>query len=167
MSSSSSYELVLLCFLALLLLPRRCHGGATFRLDLHHRFSDPVKRWAAERSLGGRFPPEDWPERGTVDYYVSLADRDRLFLRHRMMSFSEGNSTFQINTLGLYGFLISLPLFFFWIRVSRVFYFYLFFNQVKYSTLTQRTQTQVPFICARGRGILIPGCLCGREVLTT
>ena len=104
-SPPSSYEFLLLFFFLTLSLLQSCSLGATtFRLDLHHRFSEPVKRWAEERSLGGGFRPEDWPERGSVDYYAALAAQDRAVLGHRMMSFSEGNSTFQIRTLGLYGF---------------------------------------------------------------
>eukprot|EP00268_Persea_americana_P043756 TRINITY_DN4403_c0_g1_i2.p1 TRINITY_DN4403_c0_g1~~TRINITY_DN4403_c0_g1_i2.p1 ORF type:complete len:519 (+),score=62.77 TRINITY_DN4403_c0_g1_i2:126-1682(+) len=100
-SPPSSYEFLLLFFFLTLSLLQSCSLGATtFRLDLHHRFSEPVKRWAEERSLGGGFRPEDWPERGSVDYYAALAAQDRAVLGHRMMSFSEGNSTFQIRTLG-------------------------------------------------------------------
>ncbi|XP_039138121.1 aspartyl protease family protein 1 isoform X2 [Dioscorea cayenensis subsp. rotundata] len=77
-------------------------GSTTFRLDIHHRFSATVRRWVESRSgteLG-------WPEKGTVEYLASLAAQDRA-LRGRALSnapppltFSEGNATIRINSLG-------------------------------------------------------------------
>ncbi|KAK1261838.1 Aspartic proteinase-like protein 1 [Acorus gramineus] len=73
----------------------------TFGFEIHHRFSDPVRRWWAERSGG-----ESLPEKGTVEYYAHLAFRDRVFRGRRLsdadptVSFSEGNGTFRINDLG-------------------------------------------------------------------
>ncbi|RWR90699.1 aspartyl protease family protein 1-like protein [Cinnamomum micranthum f. kanehirae] len=97
----------LLLFFSLSMLQSCCHGATgNFRFDLHHRFSDPVKRWAAERS-GAGLRPEEWPEKGTVDYYAALVDHDRV-LRGRglaeevdqTLAFSEGNVTFRLSTLG-------------------------------------------------------------------
>ncbi|KAK1321784.1 Aspartic proteinase-like protein 1 [Acorus calamus] len=73
----------------------------TFGFEIHHRFSDPVRRWWAERSGG-----DSLPEKGTVEYYAHLAFRDRVFRGRRLsdadptVSFSEGNGTFRINDLG-------------------------------------------------------------------
>ncbi|POO00800.1 Aspartic peptidase [Trema orientale] len=79
----------------------RSSHGRIFTFKMHHRFSDPVKKWS---HLAGKLSPP--PEKGTLDYYAELADRDRL-LRGRKLSqidpplaFSEGNSTFRINSLG-------------------------------------------------------------------
>jgi hypothetical protein len=72
---------------------------------MHHRYSEPVKKWSHSASPS---PSHHWPEKGTVEYYAELADRDR-FLRGRRLSqfdaglaFSDGNSTFRISSLGLY-----------------------------------------------------------------
>jgi hypothetical protein len=72
---------------------------------MHHRYSEPVKKWSHSASPS---PSHRWPEKGTVEYYAELADRDR-FLRGRRLSqfdaglaFSDGNSTFRISSLGLY-----------------------------------------------------------------
>lgn len=100
---------LLFVFLSFLSLLQSCHGASTFRFDLHHRFSDPVKRWASERS-GAGFLSEDWPEKGTVDYYAALVHHDRV-LRGRglaeeedqTLTFSDGNETLRVSTLGLYG----------------------------------------------------------------
>ncbi|KAI5418748.1 hypothetical protein KIW84_043101 [Lathyrus oleraceus] len=73
-----------------------------FTFTMHHRYSEPVKKW----SLSAPSPSHRWPEKGTVEYYAELADRDR-FLRGRRLSqfdaglaFSDGNSTFRISSLG-------------------------------------------------------------------
>ncbi|XXG59832.1 hypothetical protein AAC387_Pa04g1847 [Persea americana] len=93
-----------------------CHGATgNFRFDLHHRFSDPVKRWAAERS-GDGLRPEEWPEKGTVDYYAALVDHDRVLLgrgqaneMNQTLAFSAGNMTFRLSNLGfLYYAAVSL-----------------------------------------------------------
>ncbi|XP_024032810.1 aspartyl protease family protein 1-like, partial [Morus notabilis] len=75
-----------------------CHGRI-FSFQMHHRFSDPVKRWSSAAA--------DVPEKGSFEYYAHLADRDRL-LRGRKLSelgnsplaFSDGNSTVRITSLG-------------------------------------------------------------------
>ncbi|XP_057962661.1 aspartyl protease family protein 1 isoform X2 [Malania oleifera] len=80
-----------------------CHARI-FSFQMHHRFSDPVKKWSQKAGKG--FPAGDWPEKGTVEYYAVLAHRDKI-LRGRGLSdvdspitFSEGNSTFRISALG-------------------------------------------------------------------
>lgn len=84
-----------------------------FTFTMHHRFSDPVKKWSSETGAGNLSPADRWPEKGSFEYYAALADRDR-FLRGRKLSdvddddddaplsFSDGNSTFRISSLGLY-----------------------------------------------------------------
>ncbi|RWW45153.1 hypothetical protein BHE74_00049030 [Ensete ventricosum] len=77
-------------------------------LDLHHRFSSRVREWAEARDVAGAW----WPEKGTAEYYTSLAHQDRA-LRGRFLAAAnysqlafaaEGNVTFQISSLGLYAF---------------------------------------------------------------
>ncbi|XP_019172222.1 PREDICTED: aspartyl protease family protein 1 isoform X2 [Ipomoea nil] len=79
-----------------------------FTFELHHRFSDPVKKLAAQRAGGGvSFPVDNWPAKGSLDYYTQLATHDR-FLHGRRLSksddgkltFADGNSTFRISSLG-------------------------------------------------------------------
>ena len=80
-----------------------CHGHV-YTFTMHHRHSEPVRKWSHSTASGIPAPPE----KGTVEYYAELADRDRL-LRGRKLSqiddglaFSDGNSTFRISSLGLY-----------------------------------------------------------------
>ncbi|XP_077246673.1 eukaryotic aspartyl protease family protein [Tasmannia lanceolata] len=76
--------------------------GRTFSFDLHHRFSDPVKKWVSEKSGTGF----QWPEKGSIDYYSALADQDRvirgrgLASDEQMLTFSDGNITCKIPSLG-------------------------------------------------------------------
>ncbi|XP_062144108.1 aspartyl protease family protein 1-like [Alnus glutinosa] len=93
------YNLVLLFLISLWSSHSSCNGGRIFSFKMHHRFSDPVRKWS--KAAGDR-----WPEKGTVEYYAELADRDRL-LRGRKLSefdaplaFSDGNSTLRISSLG-------------------------------------------------------------------
>lgn len=79
-----------------------CVDARVFTFTMHHRYSEPVKKWS---HTAAGIPS---PEKGTVEYYAELADRDR-FLRGRKLSqfdpglaFSDGNSTFRISSLGLY-----------------------------------------------------------------
>ncbi|XAR58019.1 Nepenthesin [Bertholletia excelsa] len=98
---ASSY---LFLFLLLSTWGLRACTARVFTLEMHHRFSEPVKRWS-ERN--GKCSLEaNWPAKGSVEYYAKLADHDRL-LRHRRLSesdapltFSDGNSTFRISSLG-------------------------------------------------------------------
>ncbi|XP_014508834.1 aspartyl protease family protein 1 isoform X1 [Vigna radiata var. radiata] len=78
----------------------QCHDHV-YTFTMHHRHSEPVRKWS--HAAAGIPPP---PEKGTVEYYAELADRDR-FLRGRKLSqidaglaFSDGNSTFRISSLG-------------------------------------------------------------------
>ncbi|KAL2333839.1 hypothetical protein Fmac_015052 [Flemingia macrophylla] len=77
--------------------PCRCHGHV-YTFTMHHRHSEPLRK-------SSHHAPSP-PEKGTVEYYADLADRDRL-LRGRKLSqidaglaFSDGNSTSRISSLG-------------------------------------------------------------------
>lgn len=88
---------------------RSCNGRI-FSFKMHHRFSEPVQKWS---EAAGQFSSaHNLPKKGTFEYYAQLADRDRL-LRGRKLSeadgplaFSDGNSTYQISSLGLYVYFI-------------------------------------------------------------
>lgn len=74
-------------------------------MEMHHRFSDHVKEWS-HRS-GARFPAHSWPEKGSAEYYALLMSID-FAIRGRALSsfdggltFSDGNATFRISSLGL------------------------------------------------------------------
>lgn len=76
-----------------------------FTMEMHHRFSDQVKQWS--RRSGKGFPVENWPEKGSVEYYSMLVSHD-IAIRRRSLSssggdltFSDGNATFRISSLGL------------------------------------------------------------------
>lgn len=93
-----------LVFLSIFLRLQTC-DGRIFSFKMHHRFSDPVKKWS--EAAGNLSPADNLPEKGSFEYYAELADRDR-FLRGRKLvesdtsplAFSDGNSTFQIRSLG-------------------------------------------------------------------
>ncbi|KAK7360257.1 hypothetical protein VNO77_02240 [Canavalia gladiata] len=87
-------------FLLSLFLCFQCHAHV-YTFTMHHRYSEPVRKWS--HAAAGISSP---PEKGTVEYYAELADRDR-FLRGRKLSqidaglaFSDGNATFRISSLG-------------------------------------------------------------------
>ncbi|KAM7516098.1 hypothetical protein LguiA_005681 [Lonicera macranthoides] len=81
-----------------------CCNARIFSFEMHHRFSEPVKKW----SESGRryFPAGSWPAKGSIDYYEQLANRDRALRGRRLtdldgtLTFSDGNSTFRISSLG-------------------------------------------------------------------
>ncbi|MQM13472.1 hypothetical protein Taro_046395 [Colocasia esculenta] len=95
-----------LFFLALVAAPTGCLA-ATYVFDFHHRFSPTVKKWAESRDwAAGRAGVWSWPEEGSVDYYAALTQHDRairgrgLAGANSRLTFSEGNVTFRISTLG-------------------------------------------------------------------
>lgn len=109
-----------------------CHARI-FTFTMHHRFSEPVKKWS-ETSAGKLSPVDRWPEKGSFEYYAELADRDRFFRGRKLsnlddapLAFSDGNSTFQISSLGLYDSFICqccsllLRLFFFQLQFAYAF----------------------------------------------
>ncbi|KAK9713200.1 hypothetical protein RND81_06G011100 [Saponaria officinalis] len=81
---------------------RTSHGYGTFGFDIHHRFSDPVKRVLD----GGA----KLPEKGTGDYFAALNHRDVAVHGRRLSSttaaadtpltFSNGNTTYRIDVFG-------------------------------------------------------------------
>lgn len=66
---------------------------------MHHRFSEPVKKWYAAAGTHS-------PARGSIEYYVQLAEQDQVLRGRRilepdkLLTFSDGNSTFRISSLG-------------------------------------------------------------------
>ncbi|KAK4479963.1 hypothetical protein RD792_013017 [Penstemon davidsonii] len=61
---------------------------------MHHRFSTHVKdRYSRAGS------DHSWPEKGSVEYYALLARHDRRALSDAL-TFSDGNATFRISSLG-------------------------------------------------------------------
>lgn len=92
----------LLLLLLLSLASQSCHALHSFGFDIHHRFSDPVKE-----ILG----VHDLPDKGTRQYYVAMAHRDRIFRGRRLaagyhspLTFIPSNETYQIEAFGLYEF---------------------------------------------------------------
>lgn len=88
----------------------KCEAFGTFGFDVHHRFSDPVK---------GILAVDELPEKGSVNYYAVMAHRDRLIRGRRLASleqqtpltaltFLNGNDTYRIEVLGLYGLCLQL-----------------------------------------------------------
>ncbi|EER88970.1 aspartyl protease family protein 1 [Sorghum bicolor] len=69
--------------------------------DLHHRFSPVVRQWAEAR--GHPFAAQDWPARGSPEYYSALSRHDRAVLSRRaladgadgLVTFAAGNDTLQ------------------------------------------------------------------------
>ncbi|XP_027360318.1 aspartyl protease family protein 1-like isoform X2 [Abrus precatorius] len=89
-----------LCMLVLLmsLASQSCHGLHSFGFDIHHRFSDPVK---------GILGNDEIPNKGTREYYVAMAHRDRIFRGRRLagdsqtpLTFVPNNETYQIGDFG-------------------------------------------------------------------
>lgn len=109
MASSSPSLRLLLLFATVALAASGTAAGVTMGLEFHHRFSDRVRPWAEAH---GGLPGGWWPEKGSVEYYATLARHDRA-LRGRgraladgsdpdkNLAFADGNSTVQF--LGLYG----------------------------------------------------------------
>lgn len=68
----------------------------TFGFDIHHRYSDAVK---------GFFDFDGLPEKGTLEYYSAMANRDRIIRGRHLadvtpVTFVDGNETVRINGLG-------------------------------------------------------------------
>ncbi|XP_062143516.1 aspartyl protease family protein 1-like [Alnus glutinosa] len=80
---------------------RSCYGvGLQFGFDVHHRYSPPVK---------GILGVEGLPEKGSVEYYVAMANRDRMIRGRHLaasndqsspLTFSDGNDTYLLAPLG-------------------------------------------------------------------
>ncbi|KAA8532017.1 hypothetical protein F0562_006841 [Nyssa sinensis] len=86
------------------LTPTKLCNGRIFTFEMHHRFSEPVKKWS--ESAGKSFPAENWPMRRSIEYYAQLANHDRILRGRRLsefdgsLTFSDGNSTLRISSLG-------------------------------------------------------------------
>lgn len=98
MASQPLAALVLLLTSSLLVA-----GADATSLEIRHRFSDRMREWAEAHGVAGM----RWPQKGTVEYFASLALHDRA-LRGRSLAsnFSElaladGNSTFLEQNLEL------------------------------------------------------------------
>lgn len=76
-----------------------CCGFGTFGFDIHHRYSDPVKKILDADGL---------PEKSTAWYYSNMVARDKLFHGRRLatvknqtpLTFLSGNQTYRLNALG-------------------------------------------------------------------
>ncbi|WRX07597.1 Xylanase inhibitor [Theobroma cacao] len=97
----SLLKTVFLFLMPIWVLSFKLSYGRIFTFKMHHRFSEPVKNWS---NSTGKL--SHWPVKGSFEYYAVLAHRDRL-LRGRQLSginapisFSDGNSTFRISSLG-------------------------------------------------------------------
>ncbi|KAM4118487.1 hypothetical protein ACB094_02G207000 [Castanea mollissima] len=105
-TSTSSYSLTSRSYMLLVLLllglnSRICHGLGSFGFDIHHRFSDPVKKILGFEGL---------PEKGSVEYYVAMTHRDSIIRGRHLaasnnqspvpLTFANGNGTLLIDSLG-------------------------------------------------------------------
>ncbi|OAY77685.1 Aspartic proteinase-like protein 1 [Ananas comosus] len=97
--------LLLLSFALASSYPRGAAAEPTLGVEFHHRFSDPVRRWAESRAHPGAW----FPEKGSAAYYAALLRHDRdLRLRRRSLAaaadseltFVDGNTTVRISSLG-------------------------------------------------------------------
>lgn len=100
MDSNHIYLLILVTLSSAL----RSEGFGTFAFDIHHRYSDPVH---------GFLNLDGLPEKGSLDYYSAMAQRDQLIKAHRLavtpadsthLSFFGGNETYKLSSLGSYAF---------------------------------------------------------------
>ncbi|KAI4314717.1 hypothetical protein L6164_027597 [Bauhinia variegata] len=94
----SRTSLYILLLLVLSLALHSCYGFRTFGFDIHHRFSDPVKRI---------LDIDELPEKGSREYYVAMTHRDRIIRGRGLASsdqssltFAGGNETCQLSSLG-------------------------------------------------------------------
>ncbi|XP_076950677.1 aspartyl protease family protein 1-like [Bidens hawaiensis] len=94
----------LLLFLITFLSVSSTNNACVFTFKMHHRFSDPMKRWSEDTNV---FTAADFPAKGSLEYYSQLAHHDRIFRGRRLsdsaderLTFSDGNSTFRISSLG-------------------------------------------------------------------
>ncbi|KAI5684016.1 hypothetical protein M9H77_05244 [Catharanthus roseus] len=75
-----------------------------YTLEMHHRFSESVKNWSQRN--GNELQAQNWPMKGSIDYYSKLANHDRLLHGRRLsafddlLTFSDGNWTIRISSLG-------------------------------------------------------------------
>ncbi|XP_059438586.1 aspartyl protease family protein 1-like isoform X2 [Corylus avellana] len=98
----STYYSSFIFFLFMLPFASRSSYGFGLQLsfDIHHRYSDPVKAILGAEGL---------PEKGSVEYYVAMAHRDRIIRGRHLaasnnqsspLTFSSGNKTSLIASFG-------------------------------------------------------------------
>ncbi|KVI02927.1 Aspartic peptidase [Cynara cardunculus var. scolymus] len=82
---------------------KNCYASV-FTLKMHHRFSEPVKKWSESIN---KLSAGDFPSTGSVEFYSQLADHDRVFRGRGLsdsgeqrLTFSDGNSSLRIKSLG-------------------------------------------------------------------
>ncbi|CAL0313251.1 unnamed protein product [Lupinus luteus] len=97
-SCNSKKSSLFLCLVVLGLASWSCYGLGTFGFNIHHRFSDPVK---------GIMGNDEFPHKGTPQYYAVMIQRDRIFRgrrlaadHHHPLTFAAGNRTYQIDAFG-------------------------------------------------------------------
>ncbi|OMO55756.1 Peptidase A1 [Corchorus capsularis] len=98
MTEFSSYSYMLLLVM-LGLSAGSCYGSGTFGLDIHHRYSDPVKKILALDEL---------PVKGSPEYYSAMVHRDKIIKGRRLatandqtpVTFLDGNETYRLDSLG-------------------------------------------------------------------
>lgn len=101
----SSFLILLLSFVILGQLFQFSFSAHIYTLEMHHRFSEPVKKWSQIKDKD--FQVNNWPIKGSVEYYAMLANHDRLLHGRRLsesddlLTFSDGNYTIRIDSLGL------------------------------------------------------------------
>jgi hypothetical protein len=100
-STMAHYHLVAFAFLAAAVIGE-ASGSSIVGLDLHHRSSPTVRRWAEARGH------PQLPAHGTPEYYSELSRHDRALLARRglagadgFLSFAAGNDTYKLRGLGL------------------------------------------------------------------
>ncbi|CAN6480772.1 unnamed protein product [Victoria cruziana] len=103
MAPTGFLPLAMVLLLSILLIFSGQADARTFGFEVHHRYSDHVRRWLS--STAG-VSVEDWPERGSVDYYAALFHHDRVFRGRNLaengplVTFIDGNMTLHLNALG-------------------------------------------------------------------
>ncbi|KAL3527251.1 hypothetical protein ACH5RR_011907 [Cinchona calisaya] len=102
MSSFFIFVLTLLTSFCRLLF--QLSNAHIFSLEMHHRFSEPIKKWSQRNCKN--FSVQNWPNKATVEYHQHLANHDKLLRGRRrlpkfdgLMTYSDGNSTSWISFL--------------------------------------------------------------------
>ncbi|MFS8016672.1 putative nepenthesin [Helianthus anomalus] len=83
-----------------------CATASVFTFKMHHRFSDPVKKWS--ETINNNLSAAQFPVTGSLEYYSQLAQHDRVFRGRGLLgrsadqrlTFSDGNSSLRIQSLG-------------------------------------------------------------------
>ncbi|KAE9466347.1 hypothetical protein C3L33_01738, partial [Rhododendron williamsianum] len=99
LNSSSPSNVTNTGLLSCIRLDKSSDGLGNFGFDIHHRYSDQVKRILDADGL---------PEMGSVEFYAAMAHRDRLVRQRKLaapapsapLTFLGGNDTYRIRSLG-------------------------------------------------------------------